>query len=553
MTWRRMPGIFLIGATLLAVGCGSDPNDPRADGWSTNEPTQGVSDVGNDTAPDATALPDMTVVDEGCQLLGCSPGALCSSDGDCVTLSCSNDDQCDEGVACATSEAGKTCQLPTGVADGEGCTQDSDCQGGSCITDWPGGYCTTTGCDSFEDCSRLGNDNRCLQIQGPNLCVRLCTSDADCRDQYVCQPLNSQQGFCSPDPSIPFDPNALIGNPFDLECVSSTNGVARFNFSVDPTSTSYMVTPINANGRDLLPQSIALPSGMNVSFSGSQNRFQTTPAQIYGNMNPTIMPPTPTLAGQFETGTHTYTVETESDEVCWYKLEESSAGDTLDINVYLVGVPGTTAANAAQNLDLQATLGHFDDIYRTAGIHRGKIRYFDVTPAVEQEFSIIRDEGNLTDLVAVTTRPGETLDDVLSVNVFFVRAINMGGTIGISLGLPGPAGLHGTQGSGVVFTSEYMGTQTRDGLGVLVDGNVFTAQVLAHEVGHYLGLFHTSETDGFSFDPLSDTPQCSSLGVSCPDISNLMFPFASAGGDVITPDQAFVLGVNPLTKVGATP
>jgi hypothetical protein len=31
---------------------------------------------------------------------------------------------------------------------------------------------------------------------------------------------------------------------------------------------------------------------------------------------------------------------------------------------------------------------------------------------------------------------------------------------------------------------------------------------LAHEVGHFLGLFHTSETDGSSYEPLSDTPVC---------------------------------------------
>ena len=30
-----------------------------------------------------------------------------------------------------------------------------------------------------------------------------------------------------------------------------------------------------------------------------------------------------------------------------------------------------------------------------------------------------------------------------------------------------------------------------------------------HEMGHWLGLFHTTEANGTSFDPLSDTAQCS--------------------------------------------
>ena len=160
----------------------------------------------------------------------------------------------------------------------------------------------------------------------------------------------------------------------------------------------------------------------------------------------------------------------------------------------------------------------------------------------------MRDEGALPTLLMETERPGNTMDDVLSVNVFFVRGMQLGGAIGISLGLPGPAGFHGTQGSGVIFTAEYMGGQTPDGRGNPVDGNLFTAPVLAHEVGHYLGLFHTSEQNGFSFDVLEDTAECSRISPNCPDIDNLMFPFAGSTSSTITPDQAFVLGVNPLTK-----
>ena len=61
----------------------------------------------------------------------------------------------------------------------------------------------------------------------------------------------------------------------------------------------------------------------------------------------------------------------------------------------------------------------------------------------------------------------------------------------------------GLNGSGVVFTSDYMGGQQQDSSGELVDGNEFTASVLAHEVGHYLGLFHTTEQGGRDHDPLN--------------------------------------------------
>lgn len=549
MIWRRSGVAVLCTAALIISACGSDDAKPASDGWKTDENFT-EPDVGTtqDATPDTETEPDIVVVvPTGCDVDGCPPGDTCSDSGECIPTPCTNDDQCLDGLACAQSADGRRCQTPTGVADGEGCAQDSDCQGGTCITDWPGGFCTTTECGSFEDCSRLGNENRCLQVRGPDFCVRLCTDNSECREAYVCQPLNGQQGMCVPDPSVPIDPAILMGNPFDISCVDTVNGTASIPFSVASDSTSYMVTPFTPDGKDIAPISIVRPSGT-ATLLQNQNSFQSVPVEIYGNMNPTIVPPAPRYTGQFESGAHTYSVSTDSDEVCWYMLEETAAGDTLDVNVYLAGIPGLTATTAANHAALQATLEDFDTLYQTAGISLGKIRYFDVSQEASQQYAIVRSEAALPALLMETKRPGNTMDDVLSVNVFFVRGMELGGAIGISLGLPGPAGLHGSQGSGVIFTAEYMGGQTTDRRGNQVDGNLFTAQVLAHEVGHYLGLFHTSEQNGFSHDVLNDTPECQNISPSCPDIDNLMFPFAGSASSTITPDQAFVLGVNPLTK-----
>ena len=38
------------------------------------------------------------------------------------------------------------------------------------------------------------------------------------------------------------------------------------------------------------------------------------------------------------------------------------------------------------------------------------------------------------------------------------------------------------------------------------------AYIAAHESGHYLGLYHTTEANAGIFDPLGDTPQC---GLAC--------------------------------------
>jgi len=44
------------------------------------------------------------------------------------------------------------------------------------------------------------------------------------------------------------------------------------------------------------------------------------------------------------------------------------------------------------------------------------------------------------------------------------------------------------------------------GLGVIDD--VFLASTVAHEIGHYMGLHHTSSREGDKHDPVADTPRC---------------------------------------------
>ncbi len=75
--------------------------------------------------------------------------------------------------------------------------------------------------------------------------------------------------------------------------------------------------------------------------------------------------------------------------------------------------------------------------------------------------------------------------------------------------------------------------------------------MLFHEIAHFMGLFHTTETDGTVSDPLNDTPKClpqkdanhdGLVSVSeCAGngAENLMF-WAGVGTD-LTPGQRSVL------------
>lgn len=440
-------------------------------------------------------------------------------------------------------------------SDGESCGGEGDCQGNFCIEEWPGGYCTTVGCETFEDCATVADEeNRCF-IQGrgaDNFCVRMCQGSGACREGYICQPVGRNQGACFPDPrSAVLDEAAVEALPFEVKCQGPAEGTRfEFDFEIDESTTAYMVTAFSMDGGQLSPQRIEGPAGR-IDFQRA-NAFQTVTTQLFGSIAPMIVPAHSGLTSQLAAGEHTFSLRSESEQICMYLLQEAAPGTRIDVNVYLVGLD-TTPEQARESENLQEVFATVSAIYAQSGVELGEIRYFTLDEAADQRFGVLRSQDDATALLKLTTSPGPTADEALSLNVVFTRAFALRegqGVLGMSMGLPGPAGLHGTVASGVLFTAEFIGQEFRDGGGTVVEGNAYTGAVMAHEIGHYLGLFHTSETDGRSQDPYDDTARCRDFSAPerCPDIDNLMFPLARGAAGILSPRQRSVVQNSPLSK-----
>lgn len=480
-------------------------------------------------------------------------------------------------AACGDPEPPSRIPVSTGAPDGSPCVSNAQCEGGFCIASFlgfPEGYCSSSSCSSDDDCS---DGAVCLEfVDKTSACYASCSDG--CRDGYACT-IASDREVCAPT-DLNLDEIVLPMSPFEqtLETLGANcepESVAenrwRFEFVLSETATAVQFVPFVDRG-EVLFETLETPSGAltRADYRHHNTRLEDVgipggdPFGTFGTVAfdwPVLVPFAPQFVDLIEPG-GTYAVEVSTDGArpCLYTVESDGSGATVDLDIYIVTSSDLTAAQAGADPDFAEALAAADVHLGQAGIALGDVRFIDAAPDVAERFAIVRDLREI-DLLAATGAPRTSdLDGHLTVDVFIVDSIIFDGitALGISAGVPGPAGMHGNLGNGLVFSAPDLGA-----------GNAVVGQVLAHELSHYLGLRHTTEllngagTEAESVldaemgdvDPIADTPECSNVsreGSRCPDYGNLMFPALQSlpAGQIpgLTEGQAATLRRSPLVK-----
>ncbi len=453
--------------------------------------------------------------------LSCSP--LPDRTGECARRAdCGSGQLCTLDEGAALPDRGPIllrCGAPLGTAEARArCAQGAECESGLC-----------------------GLAGACLEP---------CAQDGDCPRGQSCQPVEVRLGD---DALAPLAACARVAAfPADVQVAVEADLALRAGVvnraTVAPLLESNLVFLKADCGRSLRVTRMVEREGQRMIFELDAllaDVVQINPSINEGTLLPVALPNNPRVrlgAQGVDLG-----ISTDGDtKLQLIRASRTGRGSVLDVNVFYLG--GGTELDPSGlhpgSPDFAEVLARLGERYRVIGIELGEVREYDVTGALREELSELTVEarvgssGMLEQQVAKLDRVFELsagLDDG-GVNLFVLA--KLGPLLGVAGGTPGAAGLHGSPLSGVALALDTAGLARAD-------------QVLFHELGHQLGLFHTSELDGFEIEPLSDTPACGAdydedgdgrlRGAECAERGADNVMFWEGGGTELSAQQRDVL------------
>jgi hypothetical protein len=237
--------------------------------------------------------------------------------------------------------------------------------------------------------------------------------------------------------------------------------------------------------------------------------------------------------GIYETDFQTFTpVAGEIDRVAVIFESLGASGGVLDVNLFFAPATGLSAAEAPASSYVATILATVASHWEAGTVNLGQVSYADLSATYNE----VDTSDQVREICDLYSAPGPHR---AAANLFIVDSIAF--AAGYTGGTPAPPGLFATPATGVVV--EMMGN-ARD-----------TGTVLAHELGHFLGLKHTTRLnqteDGWEVagdDGVLDTPSCSggSAVEDCPDYRNLMFPLFPLSADLsLSASQRAIVAGNP--------
>ena len=330
-------------------------------------------------------------------------------------------------------------------------------------------------------------------------------------------------------------------SPFTVSEITQTNsgdGYFTGSFVVPSDGISFLLSTHKDNNASVAFYSLSDPDGTDILSSSSTPNLNGVASGSLGGSGyaNVLVPQSPSFSAK--AGTWTFKAYNNDRVKLALRSRSTPTSTTIVVQPYITGT--TWAAG-----DLTATLSVMSGIYSTNGI---TLTINSTITISDSQYAAI--SGTFTDS---TTSALVSQGVTEGVNLFFIEDYSDSEHLGNAAGIPGSMGIANSwNGVLISLTAHASGTTLASQL---------LGETAAHEMGHQLGLFHTTESGGTEFDILTDTAECRNGKMSAEECEgyggeNLMFWKAwntssrSAGKkqEVLSNQQQQVLKYSPLAK-----
>jgi hypothetical protein len=274
---------------------------------------------------------------------------------------------------------------------------------------------------------------------------------------------------------------------FDITQTVGSDGFLAGSFVVPADGISFLLSIFLGSNSSIKFYSLTDPEGTDIlSTSSTPNLYNEASGRLgnpgYANV---LVPQSPSFSAK--AGTWTFKAYTNDRVSIALRTGSTPSAATITIQPYITGTTWSAG-------DISAALSVMSGIYSANGI---TLTINDTITISDTQYSAV--SGTFTDS---TTSALVTQGSTAAVNLFFIEDYSgsWSGILGNAAGIPGSMGIANSWNGVLNSLSAHASGTTLD--------SQLLGETAAHEMGHQLGLFHTTEAGGTEFDIISDTAEC---------------------------------------------
>ena len=277
---------------------------------------------------------------------------------------------------------------------------------------------------------------------------------------------------------------------FEITQTVGSDGFLDGFFVVPEDGVSFLLSIFLGSNSSIKFYSLTDPDGTDI-LSDSSNLYDASSGNIgtpgYANV---LVPQSPDFSAK--AGTWTFKAKSNDRVSIALRTGSTPSAATITIQPYITGTTWSAG-------DISAALSVMSGIYSANGI---TLTINDTITISDTQYAVVSGTFfNSTTSALVSQGSTDT------VNLFFIEDYCFSSPCSWSGILGNAAGIPGSMGTANSWNGVLISLSAHD-----VSGNTLDSQLLgetaAHEMGHQLGLFHTTEAGGTEFDIISDTAEC---------------------------------------------